>query len=189
MPLAPTHYHSRYDIALLGRVATELSKLNNLAVFLLLACWSASVQAHEVTVDTPFTPQEEIAGIDTPPYELEALFSGPVGEQLARARCSQSMLVETAIGEWLEMDNDKRSRFVNCVALVLNGPSRLSGIVEAGNDLPEVSDSVVAAIGILAELHRPPYNLSAAEVVSGTLVVLGMALPINHRSLMRGIAE
>ena len=165
------------------------NKMNKLAAFLCLVFWSVSLQAHEVTVDTPFTPQEEIAGVDTPPYKLEALFSGPVGVQLARAGCSQSMLVKTAIGEWLELDNDGRSRFVNCVSLVLYGPSRLSGIIETGRDLPEVSDAVVAAIGVLAEIYRPPYNLSAVEVVSGTLVVLGMALPVNHRSLMRSIAE
>lgn len=163
--------------------------MNKLSASLCLAFWSVSAQAHEVTVDTPFTPEEEIAGIDTPPYELESLFSGPVGAQLARARCSQSMLVETAIGEWLAMDNDRRYRFVNCVALVLEGPSRLNRAIEAGHDLPEIPDAIVTAIGILADLYRPPYNLSAAEVVSGTLVVFGMALPVNHRSLMREIAK
>jgi hypothetical protein len=159
-----------------------------IAAFLTLG-WTLPAQTHEVSVDTPFTPQEEVAGIDTPPFALDDLFAGPVGEQLFRARCSPDLLVETSVGEWFEMDEERQQRFVNCVAQVMRGPLVLNNILEAGNEFQETPSSVTFSFRMLAELYRAPYNLSATEAVSGTLVVLGMATPTNRRSLMRAIAQ
>lgn len=160
-----------------------------IALFLTLG-WTLPAQPHEVSVDIPFSPKEEVAGIDTPPFALDDLFAGELGEQLfLQARCSQDLLVETSIGEWFERDEEWQHRFVNCVALVLRGPLTLNSVLEAGNEFQEVSSSVTWAFRVLAELYRAPYNLSATEAVSGTLVVLGLAGPTKRRSLMRAIAQ
>ncbi|MDX8355637.1 hypothetical protein [Cognatiyoonia sp. IB215182] len=160
-----------------------------LVASLLTLGWTIAAQTHEVSVDIPFTPQLEVAGIDTPPFELEDLFTGPVGEQLYRARCSPDLLIETSVGEWLEKDERWQQRFISCVALVMRGPLVLNNTLEAGSEFQETPSSVTSTFRILAELYRAPYNLSAAEAVSGTFVVLGMATPQNRRSLMRAIAE
>jgi len=148
-----------------------------------------AAQGHELSVDIPFTPHKEVAGIDSPPYTLEDYFSGDLGRALFLVGCSPKQLTSVTIGQWLEMDADRKSNVVNCVMLVLGGRKRLQNLVDVKKDFPTVPETLVSSLVLLSELHRPPYNLSAAELISGTLVVLGLASPHNRRSFMRTIAE
>ncbi|MEL6586369.1 MAG: hypothetical protein AAFY65_16055 [Pseudomonadota bacterium] len=147
--------------------------------------------AHEVTVDVPFTPREEVAGVDVPPYPLRAFYEGEVGPLFARSDCyvSQDRLRTYALGAWMELPtNARRERLVCAILMMSGGPQR---ILQTGarTPNPDVVRNTTLGVFVLAETFRAPYNLSAVEGISSTLVVLGLMSPTNRRALLRAVLE
>ncbi|MFG5384615.1 hypothetical protein [Yoonia sp. R2-816] len=151
---------------------------------------TGSALAHEVSVDTPFSPKEEIAGVDFPPYALDAFYDGEAGELFSRSECyiSQDRLRNYAIGQWIENPTEDPERLVCAIIMLAGGPQRL---IDSGARAPhpDFLKSTTLSVLLLADIFRAPYNLSAVEAISGTLVVLGGLSPTDRRALLRAVLE
>ncbi|NSX55328.1 hypothetical protein [Parasulfitobacter algicola] len=160
-----------------------------------ILCMSAAlthaVSAHEVDVDRQFTPNKEVAGVDTPPYSIDDIFRGEARDVLLDADCNMTARTfqNMSIGAWLEQDIEERQRLVCVILMVSGGPERLKE--RAGQDPidPFVLQSLTEQAAYLSEVLRAPYNLSAVEAVSAILVINGALYPGDRRAMMRLIAE
>ncbi|EBA13877.1 hypothetical protein [Roseobacter sp. CCS2] len=155
-----------------------------------LALVPFGVQAHEVNVDIPFTPQEEVAGVNARPFPLEMYYSGEAGELFSRSNCyvPQDRLRDYAIGQWLEDPIEQRIRLVCAIVMLSRGPQNL---VASGGREPgaEFLESTVISVSILADTFLAPDNLSAVQAISASLVVLGGLTPGDQRALVRSVLE
>jgi hypothetical protein len=152
---------------------------------------AGNVFAHEVNMDSALTPREEVAGLDVPPYSLNSYYEGEAGDLFGRSGCyvSQEKLRSYSIGEWMEHRSiEDREKLVCAIILLSGGPQRLlnSG---ARAPHPDFLRNATLGVFVLSETFRAPYNLSAVEAISGTLVILGGLSPSNRRALLRTVLE
>lgn len=150
-----------------------------------------SANAHEVNVDSPLTPREEIAGVNTPPYPLSAFYEGEVGAIFEKSECyvPKQRLQSYSIGEWMgHASNEERARLVCAIILLAQGPEYVAR-TEAQPPHAEYLKSSTLKAFVLAEAYRAPYNLSAVEALSTALVVMNGVNPTDRRALLRAIAE
>lgn len=160
-----------------------------IALSLIVAVGNAT--AHEVSVDSKFTAKEEVAGVDFPPYPLETYYGGEVGKAFVNSGCyiSQDKFRNFSVGEFLELRSiEQQEKLVCAVILLSNGPKRLLASGGAKPNPTELQNLTITTL-LLADALRAPYNLSAVEAISATMLVSGVIGPTRRRALMRAIAE